>query len=280
MRIRKLINSLFLYGLVLPINGKVMADAEVAPPGTLAPTDTEATHTEKHTYGMDRPRGWILGAGFVVRPNPFVGDAETPVQPFPMLGYFGERLTWMGPMISYNLYRGQATPIALDVMTKLRFEGFDENHEDPQLAGLEERDSAFELGFKLQAYMLSLSAFTDVSDTHDGYELLLAANHKFPLTNKLGLDINAGAAWRSDRLNNYYYGVRTKEATLQRPEYQARSGLNYRIGLKFDYKFNKHWIAMTNLNYDWLPDEIQNSPIVEKDYQYSFMAAIIYRFDD
>lgn len=40
--------------------------------------------------------GWVVGFEYVAAPEPFVGDAESASRFVPVIGYVGERLTWLG----------------------------------------------------------------------------------------------------------------------------------------------------------------------------------------
>ena len=74
------------------------------------------------------------------------------------------------------------------------------------------------------------------------------------------------SSWQDDDYNNYYYGVKSSEANpaIGRTAYTADSDTNCRIGAVATYqkKKNSPWMYIGGLRYDFLGNEINDSPIV------------------
>ena len=60
--------------------------------------------------GPAEPPGWLVGAGYVVAPNPFGADVDAVSTPLPLLGYIGERRTWLGPYLRYEFVDAGSDP--------------------------------------------------------------------------------------------------------------------------------------------------------------------------
>jgi outer membrane protein len=67
---------------------------------------------------------------------------------------------------------------------------------------------------------------------------------------------------RSGRLNNYYYGVRADEATLNRPQYMPGAGTDAWLGLYGYYDISRGWRALGGIGVNLLDNRVRNSPIV------------------
>ncbi len=225
------------------------------------------------------PPGWVAGFAAVEGPNPFIGDADTVSPIYPIVGYIGENIIWMGPYLNYKLLRGKTLPFFLAGTVNYRFEGFDEDSNSPLLAGMEGRDGAFELGLEFRFAALFMSAAMDITNTHNGYEIQLGADHVFELSNRASIGGVVGVSMKNHELVDYYYGVRAGEATLGRPAYLGDSALNMNLGLNFSYDFGNQWRGSASFKHEWLSDEITRSPIVERDFQTTFFFGLLYQFE-
>ena len=87
-----------------------------------------------------------------------------------------------------------------------------------------------------------------------------------------------GLNWRSDNLNNYYYGVRGKEATANRTVYKSGSSANPYAGVALDYQLAARWSIFSLFRNEWLGNEISDSPIVDQDSKISVILGLLYRF--
>lgn len=224
---------------------------------------------------QDKPPGWVAGVGVLSRPDPFVGDTDSKVLPFPLLGYVGKDLTWFGPYFNYKVLHGEKLPWSVAVTANYRFEGFDEKQDDPLLAGLESRDGAFEVGTELRLAAFSLGATADVTDTHGGFELYAGAEHTFPLGDRFQLGGSLAVRWKNRDLADYYYGVRPEESTPERPAYAVGSALTYGLGVNTSYLINDRIRANLSAAREWLGDEIADSPIVDRKTQLSAVASLV-----
>ena len=89
---------------------------------------------------------------------------------------------------------------------------------------------------------------------------------------------NIGVNYRSRQLNDYYYGVRASEVIAGRPEYDVGDSVGLMVGAGIYYILSENMSLMGMISFEWLGDEIKNSPIVDEDYLEAFLLGMIYRF--
>ena len=125
-----------------------------------------------------------------------------------------------------------------DVFLSRRFEGFPFDRIPASLAGMSGRTPGVDAGMRYQRNGTRGSAYGeylhDSSGSSHGNELRLGYSQPWR-SGKLLLSPGLMFAQRDAKLNNYYYGVETTEATAVRPAYQPGSGVNTRIGLDARY---------------------------------------------
>lgn len=144
-----------------------------------------------------------------------------------------------------------------------------------------DRDYAGELGLELLTDgrwgQLQLSAFHDVSGTHEGYEL--EANYGYGWRKqRFYLEPSFGLSYKSAALNDYYWGVRADESNSVLPAYEAGPGINGFARLKFSYQVSRNWTFSFVGEVERLNDEAANSPIVEEQAIFGYFAGFGYRF--
>ena len=144
-----------------------------------------------------------------------------------------------------------------------------------------DRDYAIELGIELLTDgdwgALQITGFHDVSGTHEGYELY--ADYRYGWRKqRLYVEPSVGASYKSDKLNNYYWGVTPEEAGLVAYPYEADAGLNWHARLMIAYQLNRHWAISLVAEHERLNDEAAASPIVEDDTLLGWFAGVSWRF--
>lgn len=219
--------------------------------------------------------GWIVGLGYVVAPDPFVGKAKDASQPFPIVGYLGERLTWLGPYVSYRIMDDDL--FAVSAVAEVRFDGFDAESGDPLLLGLSERRSAVETGLDVDFGPLSLSARTDISGRHKGSSVELGFTQTWELGHQFGLETGVSAEWQSDDIVNYYYGVSATETSTGRPEYTPGSATNFGADVQLSYRLGDRSTLFLGVDGRRLDKRITRSPIVDDDYEFSAYVGFVYQ---
>jgi outer membrane protein len=224
---------------------------------------------------------FYAGAGAIVTKEPYKG-MDTESRGIPFFLYRTERFSLYGPMMSYSLLAEEGWEI--DAIARVRFEGYEED-DSRFLQGMDDRKWTLEMGGSLSKNFLygKITAdFTaDVLNEHKGHELGFSYSYDFrdALKNPaLTVTPKIGLGYRSRQLNDYYYGVSASEATVTRPEYNVGDSTDLNAGLLINYIYSENLSLMAMVSFEWLGNEIKNSPIVDEDHIESYLFGIMYRF--
>ena len=239
---------------------------------------------------------WRLGAafGYGVRSNPLVQSDDIPIIVDVDIAWFGDRWFFDNGDLGLTMADNDAITASLVARvnsdrvffsnTDTRFVAFD-------LAGaplaeaveftVPDRDYAVELGVEMLTDgpwgALQFSAFHDISNTHEGYELY--ADYSFGWRDqRLYIEPSIGASYKSADLNNYYWGVTDDEADFVVPAYEAEAGLNWHARLMVGYQLSNHWGLSLVAEYERINDEAAASPIVEDGNVLGYFTGLVYRF--
>jgi len=225
---------------------------------------------------------WNIGIGGLAAPNPYIGNGGTKTTILPFFFYEGERFFVELDQAQYQVFDNGT--ISVGLIGLLRFQGY-EPDDNAALAGMQRRNTSLDAGGSI-AYTnrlgtLSFTALTDISDTHEGDELVLSWEIPFTVGKNWLLSPSVGMSWKSDDLIDYYYGVTgvtSREARPGRPAYQGQSSADGFVGLGVFYNLSSHWTAIAQFNYETLSKRITDSPIVEDDNQWYGFLGVVYEF--
>ena len=224
---------------------------------------------------------FMAGGGAVITQNPYKGIG-TEIQGIPLFLYKTDRFSLYGPIMDYSLLKEKRWEVR--GLARVRFEGYEED-DSRYLQGMDDREWTLELGGSLSRILgearITTEVYADVLNEHKGHQFRLSYNYDFkgPANIRdLLVTPSLGITYRSSRLNDYYYGVRSAEAIPGRPEYDVGDSVGMLTALRLNYRFNDRWSVMGMAFLEWLGDEITDSPIVDEDYVASFLIGIMYRF--
>ena len=239
---------------------------------------------------------WRLGAalGYGIRSNPLVQSDDIPIVVDLDIAWFGDHIFFdngdLGLTFADNntLTASVVARINSDRVffgnTDTRFVDFDITG-SPLTEAIEfkppDRDYAIELGVEMLTGgnwgALQLTAFQDISGTHEGYELY--ADYSFGWRQqRLYVEPSFGLSYKSAELNNYYWGVTPGEAGAVTLPYEADAGLNWHGRFMVGYQLDRRWAVSLVAEYERLNDEAAASPIVESDEVLGWFAGVSYRF--
>ena len=138
-------------------------------------------------------------------------------------------------------------------------------------AGMDERDSSFDVGMRLiaDAGLLSSAVFEVTRDVaaSKGVEASLKIGGITPHAQhwtgerEVVVAAVAGVRHKDKKVANYYYGVKNKEATATRAAYQAKAATTAFVGLEAQANLTKHISLTADLGVSKTPDSIRNSPL-------------------
>lgn len=239
---------------------------------------------------------WRLGAafGYGVRTNPLVQADDIPIIVDVDIAWFGDHWFFdngdLGLTFADN-HTLTASVVARFNSDRIFFGKTDTRFVSFGVGGLPlseavefkvpDRDYAIELGLEMLTDgpwgRLQLTAFHDVSNTHEGYELY--ADYSFGWRKqRLYLEPSFGASYKSANLNNYYWGVTDAEAGMIVAPYEAGAGVNWHTRFKLGYQLSRHWAVSIVAEYERINDEAAASPIVEDRNVLGYFTGVSYRF--
>lgn len=243
--------------------------------GTWGATIFESFWRDKE-QGPGKLESVILGAGAYYATSPYV-DIDEDVSPFPIIIAEYERFYIDGRKVGL-LLADDGESLKFSAILAARLQGYDAD-DSPFLAGMNNRYASVDGGLRLEwendLCLLNLSFETDLFNNHQGQELTAVISREFFggfLTPRLGL------SWQSEDLIDYYYGVSESEATTARRFYSGESTVNYLMGLRIGYPLGDNWAVIGDVGCALYGDEIQESPIVDADAQFTWLLGAVYRF--
>jgi len=251
---------------------------------------------------------WRLGAafGYGQRSNPLIQSEDIPVLVDLDIAWFGRRWFFDNGDVGFTLSDGDRATTSLVARlnsdrvffgkTNTRYvnlayagngqtAGMVDASGEPVTEPVEvqppDRDYAVELGVESLIDgnwgAVTLRAFHDVSNTHEGYELGAYYSWRW-IAGRVSLSPSVGFAYKSAALNDYYWGVHADEASPALPEYHAGDGFNLEGGLVANYHITRHLRFALSVNYERLSDEIASSPLAEEDHVFAYFSGLAWTF--
>lgn len=210
------------------------------------------------------PKGFLYGFGLGVNQELYKGY-DRRVIPLPILGYRGDRLSVLGPFVSYDVLQQEGVKLAVQVSP--RFQGFDRSDSEIFI-GMDERYFSFDAGLGLKYekddWNLGLSSMFDVLNKSDGYELKASLGRAFQ-SGPIFYEPSISVSYLDANHINYYYGVGDHEATSSRPAYQTDSAVNTTIGFSIATPIFFEGFTRLSIDYTWHDANIADSPLVDTD---------------
>jgi outer membrane protein len=246
------------------------------------------------TVGQN-PSPWRLGIalGYGERSNPLIQSDDIPIVADVDIAYFGKRFFFDNGDFGLTFINNERYTLSAIARfnsdrvffgkTNTRFIVFGLGTPEAAEFRFEvpDRDYAIELGAEVLTDgrwgRLQVAAFGDVSGTHDGFETF--ADYRFGMRNQRWyVEPSLTLSYKSERLNDYYWGVQPDEAGLLLPVYEAEAGLNVKARLSVSYQLTTDWSLSLGAEAERLNDEAADSPLVEDDTVYGFFAGLAYEF--
>lgn len=220
------------------------------------------------------------GLGFLgrVESSPYRG-ADDRVDLVPLYLYEGERFFLRANAAGLRASGDDSQ--GLELFVERRLEGYPEDETPEILEGMATRNSEADVGaryfWKHDRHVWDLSLRQDVSGTSDGTEIRASYGYAWR-GRRWSLQPVLGVAWRSSKLNDYYYGVAADEVTADRDAWSAGSGLDANIGLYAKYRVLQNWSLVGGVQLTRYASAISDSPLVDRDTRWSAMLGAAYDF--
>lgn len=227
-------------------------------------------------------RPFTLGAGVVYRDKVYEDYSDSDkVQPIPLILYEGDVFFVRGSNLGWKLV--STNPWEVAVLGEFWGDGYDSDDADI-LEGMDDRDPSFALGahviWRPEKFGLKLSAAADVVSASDGNQVrgeAFFANR----VDSWFYRASAGAVWNDGDFIDYYYGVQSDEVdtSLGRTFYEGDSEYFYRAGLVVGYQRPQSpWLFVFGGRYDFMGDEVDDSPITSEDEMFTGFLGFGYTF--
>ena len=218
----------------------------------------------------------VLGLGVLISTPPYEGVDEN-VFPVPIAVLTYKNFFVDGTAFGYHLINQEG--FQFSVLGQPRLMGYDSD-DSTKLNGMEDRDPTLDgglgLGWLNEWFELDITAVTDLGGTHEGQEISAVFSKELF---EGFLTPRVGVKWQSEGLVDYYYGVRAAEVAAGRPEYEPDSAVNFIVGLSVGVPIGgDKWAFVFDFEYEGLNSEISDSPIVDEDGIFSYVAGVVYRF--
>lgn len=219
------------------------------------------------------PSRWSLGLAAAVRESAYAGEDRRSLV-IPNVTYEGERFYWHGGAVGYRLIKRDG--FGLDGFIAARMDGIDAGdfgvrelaERGVDRARLEDRDDSADAGlsatWKGVAGELELDVRADITSASEGYQT--AAHYRYPL--RVGgamITPSIGVESMSKDMADYYYGTLDEEIARGVVRYRPGSVVVPDIGVTLVKPFARKWLFIASVEYRALPDELKDSPLVEKD---------------
>ena len=264
------------------------------------PTATPAPASNPAPPAAEPERHWRLGIalGYGERSNPLVQSDKIPVLVDLDIAWFGERWFFDNGDVGFELIDRPAFTInavarvntdrAFFAKTNTRYINFQYLSAGATTSLRDEvpfkppkRDYAIEVGFETlfdgDWGGATVHAFQDVSGTHDGYEI--GVQYDYRLTRgRFSIAPTVGVEYKSQSLNDYYWGVHKDEANLALAEYHADAGFGWQAGLRTNYYVSKNLRVALSANYERLQKSVAESPLVKDDYVLGYFGGFAWTF--
>jgi outer membrane protein len=190
-----------------------------------------------------------------------------------------ERFYLQGINGGYRFFQTETQSLALEI--RRTFDGY-ERSDSNALEGMQDRDQAWEAGLAYQVSLLGGEAkaklMQDISDTHDGFTARIEFERSLLTGSSYMINWFSGSEYWSNDKTNYYFGVTAEEAIHGRPAYTADESYNLFAGINGVKRLNAKYSLIASAEYQWMTDEINDSPLTTRQDQWSVYAGIFYEF--
>jgi outer membrane protein len=275
------------------------AQVVASPTPSRSPPTVQPAESERH---------WRLGAafGYGRRSNPVIQSEDIPVIVDLDIAWFGKRWFFDNGDLGFTMFDRPRSTTSLVARlnddrvffgkTNTRYVNFAYTSaglaplvdpatgakvEQPVPVHPPDRDYAIELGIESLIDgdwgSAALRAFHDVSGTHDGYELSAYYSRRWTV-GRLSLTPTVGVAYKSARLNDYYWGVHQDEATFALPAYEAGAGFGLEGGLVANYYLSRNLRVALSVNYERLAHDVADSPWAKEGHVLAYFSGLAWSF--
>lgn len=234
-----------------------------------------------------KPQGLSVGLGAVGSSGIYIGE-KTEIIPVPVIAYESERFFVRGLSAGAALYGDRV--FSVNAIANVNMMNLDVGElSTRQLAEkgiskaqLEDRDRSVDLGVEASMRkpygIISAQALHDVGGASEGTELRLNYQYFWQIDPRLSLIPNVGVEWLSDKRANYYYGILNSEVARGVDAYRPDQVFIPHVSLGANYVINEKVNVFGVAMQKFLPNKVQDGPLVDQSAQTNFYMAVNYKF--
>ncbi|CPR18827.1 hypothetical protein BIY26_08305 [Brenneria goodwinii] len=223
---------------------------------------------------------WSLGLSAGVAESPY-RETDPTVFPFPVISYESDYLFFRGIKGGVHLWKDDVNQF--DVFAAYDPRQFrPKDSDDRRMKQLDRRDSTAVAGVEYTLRTdfghFNASVAGDVLDNSDGISANAAYLYPIKL-NDWEILPKVGVRWDSKDQNKYYFGVSQSESRRSGlAAYEPGDSFTPYAELAVRYHVTPAWVTFVSARYEALPDEVKNSPMVDKDGVGMVSAGFSYSF--
>lgn len=277
-----------LFGLVCCLTASTaFAQADVKQPQLIKKSTIHASIT--------------VGYGGIENPVLDADDVTSPI--LPSFAYYGDNWYFDDFSVGYSLY--ETENFYVDLLGRFNDDGFffeldgvdklyatgvvRSSSGRPTLPSASpinltpiERDLSYMAGLSsavnvYDGMWLSAAYVHDVTNVHNGYEILLNGYQVFELFSGTA-GIEAGINYKNEELIDYYYTVNPSESKTRLLSYNLESATNYYLKVSYEYPISDSFSLDFKLKHTWLDSNLANSHMINKNGYFSGFTGITYHF--
>ncbi|MEM6636072.1 MAG: MipA/OmpV family protein [Pseudomonadota bacterium] len=208
------------------------------------------------------PDGFSAGISFTEATNPYVGEANETF-PIPLISYRNGPFELSTNGLGYQVY--DDGPFSVTLGLRPRFTGL-LSTDGPELEGIDRNvtgDAAIEARYDRGFAFVAAALRQEVTGEHEGQEARLRVGARARLAPRTALVFDVGAAWQSDDLSRYIWGVNAEEARVDRPAFSPGEVIVPFSSLTMRTAISDTGSLITSVRVDFLPEDVTDSPIIE-----------------
>jgi len=218
-----------------------------------------------------------IGLGVAWATSPYKGVDDI-ILPFPDISYQNGNFFIDFGDIGYTVYSRETCAITLlGSWSPAPYESDDSSF----LNGMEDRKFSIEAGAAITMETmlgnLGITALSDVSGHHKGQTV--TAQYSIPFGGDTwAVEAVIGLNWQSEKIVDYYYGVRRSEVRTDRAYYEGKSTFSPSVGLNGAVEIYDNVTLEGGVNVEFLGSGITDSPLIDDDSVLSASLSVSYSF--
>ncbi|HHO0850063.1 TPA: MipA/OmpV family protein [Escherichia coli] len=221
-----------------------------------------------------------IGAGAAYNESPYRGYNEN-TKAIPLISYEGDSFYVRQTTLGFILSQSEKNELSLTASwMPLEFDPAD--NDDYAMQQLDKRDSTAMAGVAWYHHerwgTVKASAAADVLDNSNGWVGELSVFHKMQI-GRLSLTPALGVLYYDENFSDYYYGISESESRRSGlASYSAQDAWVPYVSLTAKYPIGENVVLMASAGYSELPEEITNSPMIDRNESFTFVTGVSWRF--